>query len=330
MLVTESLRVHPNHLIIHKEYFSDNGEHLSRGNSSIHLLKKNYSNKLSPQSRKKITKAITYMAHISPEKTCYNPKFKSKFKYRLTFVTLTLSSRQQHTDTEIKEKLLHPFLDYMIKTFKLKFYVWKAERQKNCNIHFHIVFDKYINYAIIRDRWNHYQDKLQYISNYWKQAASSSKFPTTKEEYYAVNSTDVHSTRKVKDLARYMCKYMVKDEQSTHIRVKRNSSHHKNTNDLDRSKYSDTSKQYLRQQTGIGRNWGCSYNLTDLKGAYDTLNYNLITEVEKLEQDASCYVFKDDNFKYISFKFEQLEQLGLNEIRKLLLDYINFKFKDIG
>ena len=104
------------------------------------------------------------MAHLAEDKTAYNHKFKSTFKFRLTFITLTLSSRQQHTDTEIKEKLLHPFLDYMIKTYKLKFYVWKAERQRNQNLHFHLIFDKYINYAIIRDRWNHYQDRLNYLS----------------------------------------------------------------------------------------------------------------------------------------------------------------------
>jgi hypothetical protein len=327
MLVTEAIKLHPNSLTIYNEYYSDNGDSIRTGNSGIHTLKRNYNSKLSPQSRKKLQKAITYMAHVSPEKEAYNPKFNSKFKFRLTFVTLTLSYRQQHSDTEIKAQLLQPFLDYMIKTFKLSYYVWKAERQANQNIHFHLIFDKYINYAVIRNKWNHYQEKLQYISSYWQSQAAHKPYPTTKEDYYSVNSTDVHSTRKVKDLARYMCKYMVKDHNSTHQRIKRNNTHWTNTYDLVRDRYSANAKKFLRQQTGIGRNWGCSYNLTDLKGAYDTLNISLLQEVEKLSSHPECYVFVGDHFKYISFKFEQLQQLGLFELSSLLKAYIDFKFK---
>lgn len=326
MLVTEVVRVHPNCLVVYNEYYSNNGDILPKGNKMIHSLKKNYSNKLSLQSKKKLSKAITYMAHITPDKIAYNQKFNSRFKFRLTFITLTLSSRQQHDDTTIKEKLLHPFLDYFIKTYRVNNYVWKAERQKNMNLHFHIIFDTYINYAIIRDRWNHYQDRLNYISNYWHNNNTGKSIPKSKQEYYAVNSTDVHSTRKVKDLARYMCKYMVKDQSSIKLREKRNSWHHKNTNDLDRNKYSAHAKQFLRNLTGIGRTWGCSHSLTDIKGAYDTLNISLIKAIESLENNKDCYVYKGDYFKYISFKYEQLAILKLFELKNMIDEYCLLKF----
>jgi hypothetical protein len=87
-----------------------------------------------------------------------------------TFVTLTLPSQQIHGDNDLKEVLLHPFLDWLKqsseeyykrggnrgkqKGFDVKGFFWRAEPQKNGNIHFHVLVDRYIPWDRIREKWN--------------------------------------------------------------------------------------------------------------------------------------------------------------------------------
>jgi hypothetical protein len=321
MLKEDIVKIHPSSLVLFSRYYSDNGESYSHGNSTLHKLKKINSNQLSISSTKKLTRAITYMAHVVPDKKMYNPKFNSTFKFRLSFITLTLSYRQQHDDTLIKNELLSPFLEWLQKVWHIQFYVWKAERQKNMNIHFHLIIDKYVPYGAIREQWNKYQSKLGYISNYWNQQPSKRGVPVNLRDQFAVNSTDIHSTRKIKDLKRYLCKYMVKNDTSNRIRLKRTAWNWKNTNDLDRNKYSATAKELLKNYKGIGRIWGCSHNLTNLKGASDQLDLELISEIDTICQNKHVYVKNESYFKYICFDYSILKDLGLHRLKKLLDDY---------
>lgn len=326
MIKVDTIRLHPNSAVLLSEYYSDDGNGLSRGNSSIHSRKQINSTKLSSQSRKKMTRAITYMAHISPDKKIHNPKFNSTFKFRLSFITLTLASRQQHDDTVLKKELLHPFLDWLIKVYKINFYVWKAERQKNQNLHFHIIVDKYIPYQIINNKWNRYQDKLHYVRNYWTKDHSNKPFPKTQRDYFAVNGTDIHSTRKVKDLAKYMSKYMIKNDTSNRIREKRNIKHLPKNYDKQTPRYTENSKIYLKNFKGVGRIWGCSYNLSNLKGAYDTLNIAILDELEVLQNHKDVYQKNEAYFKYISFDNKLLDQLKLFHLKNLLNNYLTSQF----
>jgi hypothetical protein len=99
-----------------------------------------------------------------------------------TFVTLTLPSAQVHTDNTIKEKVLNPFIKWITanssetykqgpkkgqkKGFGVSIYFWRAEPQKNTNLHFHIIADKYVPWEAIREKWNHYCENLGYVSRY--------------------------------------------------------------------------------------------------------------------------------------------------------------------
>ncbi|MGV4586845.1 rolling circle replication-associated protein, partial [Ornithobacterium rhinotracheale] len=66
----------------------------------------------------------------------------NKDKY-LSFVTLTLPSAQKHHDRVLR-KILAKYLDHLKKVYGLKNYLWKAETQKNGNIHFHVLIDTQI------------------------------------------------------------------------------------------------------------------------------------------------------------------------------------------
>ena len=82
-----------------------------------------------------------------------------KNKHLCTFVTLTLPAAQQHTDVEITKYCLNPFFSYCRKFFKVRYFAWKKELQKNGNLHFHIVTDRYIDHECLRIAWNRVLDR---------------------------------------------------------------------------------------------------------------------------------------------------------------------------
>lgn len=117
---------------------------------------------------------ITAQARIAAnwQKAAYTPK---KSKHLCTFVTLTLQSQQEHTDTEITQYLINPFLAYARKYFGVRYYIWKKELQKNGNLHFHFVCDRYIDHEYLRRTWNRICNRgavsgvktpFRYVDNY--------------------------------------------------------------------------------------------------------------------------------------------------------------------
>lgn len=93
---------------------------------------------------------------------------KNKTKRSLKMVTLTLCARQKHTDTEVRSGMLNQFLTELRQQHHLKNYIWKAEKQNNGNIHFHIIIDVFIHYRTIRDIWNRIQSNYGYIADFRK------------------------------------------------------------------------------------------------------------------------------------------------------------------
>ena len=114
-----------------------------------------------------------------------------------TFVTLTLPSKQIHSDKLIN-KCLSRFLENLQQSNKIKNYIWRAESQSNGNIHYHILCDKSIDKDYIRERWNSQVNKLGYVDR------SVSDNP---------NSTDIHGLSKVKNVVSYIQKYVTKTEK---------------------------------------------------------------------------------------------------------------------
>lgn len=125
----------------------------------------------------------------------------------LTFVTLTLSSKQAHSDNDVKRKCLTPFIQELIRVYGVQYYFWRAESQKNGNIHFHMVIDSYIHWKQLRDLWNKHQESLKYITEY--------TLKTGKDD---PNSTDVHKLQKIRNVANYVCKYVTKDTDERQIK----------------------------------------------------------------------------------------------------------------
>lgn len=137
-------------------------------------------------------------------KYVWSRKKKRGFKFRINFITLTLSSAQHHPDTYILHKMLFPFLKYLERKHRVTAYIWRAEiqgrrlreRKERC-IHFHITLDKFVHYTHIRNKWN----ALQLAHGYREKGSDP-------------NSTDVHSVREVGKIVSYMSKYISKKVKS--------------------------------------------------------------------------------------------------------------------
>ncbi len=119
----------------------------------------------------------------------------------VTFLTLTLPSKQIHTDTQIN-KILVRFLENLKQSKSVVNYVWKAEPMKNGNLHYHIILDKWIDKHYINNRWNKQINKLGYVDR------STSLNPP---------STEIHSLKKVRNAVSYIQKYMTKLEKNKRV-----------------------------------------------------------------------------------------------------------------
>jgi len=117
----------------------------------------------------------------------------------LSFITLTLSAKQIHGHKEIKRTLLNHFLIVIQRKYEINRWLWKAEVQKNGNIHFHILVDKYIEKKELQGLWNGIQNKLGYVDRFQEKFGHSNP-----------PSTEI---KKVKDLSTtlaYLRKYLTK------------------------------------------------------------------------------------------------------------------------
>ncbi|CAM1341495.1 rolling circle replication-associated protein [Tenacibaculum amylolyticum] len=124
----------------------------------------------------------------------------------VTFVTLTLPTKQMHSDSEIR-RLQTRYIENLQKTYGVKYYVWKAEAQKNGNIHFHLLVDKWIHWTIHRKLWNKQIDKLGYLDAYFEKHGNRN--PNTTQ----VDSLKMDKRkRKLKNITTYVIKYMTKLE----------------------------------------------------------------------------------------------------------------------
>lgn len=219
---------------------------------------------ISKASKKKIMDSINAMYVLSPPRKITMKTGKFIYNFRMSFITLTLPSAQKHDDTFIKSECLNQFLVEIRKHYGVKNYVWKAELQRNQNIHFHLILDKYIDFQALRRRWNRclnkhgyvdaYQEKMQKLTlkQYYEQNSRKgcSDFSVFANRYNVgkrcgwlnPNSVDVRSIYSKKDLAVYLSKYITKPVAK-------------------HEKCSAT----LERELSFGRSWSRSYSLAQLK-----------------------------------------------------------------
>jgi len=205
---------------------------------------------LSQNSKRKLRQRIAWLLYHHTSKFNNISQRTAQLRNNTAFITLTLAAKQAHTDQEIKLKLLNQFLTELRKNYGKVRYVWKAEKQKNGNIHFHIVVNKYVSHVLVREMWNRIQDKLDYVKKY--QLKGKGAMPP---------STEVVGLRRVKNVYKYMVKYMCKGDEKHSI---------------------------------AGRAWGCSDELVKCSNISLKVDTPLIELLDNLAVGKDIYKFSND------------------------------------
>lgn len=227
-----------------------NEENLSRGKKNGYMSKKTKS------------KIKTYIDHLLFLEQ-YAKANDMKKVCQLGFLTLTLPSQQNHTDKFIKGKMLKLFIEDLKRIYDVRCCLWVAEAQKNGNIHFHILIDKFLdnrtcvkdkqgniieqrspedaNYQAITKLWNLKIAKYDYVNQYYANQRAKGNEPEINP-----NTVDIHALKDKNNVKAYLCKYLTKtDEENTQSRKIE------------------------------GLLWGCSDNLRNMKNFEETFGVDL-------------------------------------------------------
>jgi len=236
------------------------------------------------------------------------------FNFRIAFITITLPSRQIHSDNVIKNKCLNSFILELKNFYQVRNYVWRAEKQANGNIHFHIIIDRFVPWSELRDRWNRIINKLGYVDRYqdamkvwhqhgfkvrkdllekWDYEHQLHAYQTSsKSGFNNPNSTDIHSIKKVKNLKAYVAKYMTKNGKT------------------DKPAEINSTEQFAQ----TGRIWGCNHELSNLTGAQCEIDWILSEELERIATESECYHYEGDYFSVYYITIEDVKKLKAHEI----------------
>lgn len=207
---------------------------LAQRENEINLSRGKYNGYMSPKTRSKVKKYLGSWINAIDRLKVDRRLYDLDFVPQIVFVTLTLSSYQIHKDNQIKRKLLMPFIETLKRKHNVKEYFWRAESQKNGNIHFHLLIDSHIPWYNLRSEWNKAQNKLGYVDRYQENhskldlkgyIAKYSLFTkckrSTLERRYEKgvksnwanpNSTDIRELYKVQNKESYIIKYSCKSD----------------------------------------------------------------------------------------------------------------------
>lgn len=246
-----------------------------------------------------MAKAIDLLLEIAPVRKIFNPTIQKSHYFRLAFFTLTLSAPQDpYTDSDIKKNLLERFIR-VYRNKGMRNYIWRAERQKNGNIHFHFITDTFIEKTQLRDSWNNIQNRLEFIDYFEKKFGHRNP-----------NSTDIKSVKGVNEVRSYILKYMTKPEQKDKQQV------------LD--------FQALAKQKG--KVWDCSANLKLNNDTADFLSSDLWAKLQELKEKGLIEQLDGEYYKLFFFNKNSRSRLFPPHFFQAYNDYLDRvrNFQDTG
>lgn len=142
---------------------------------------------VSEATRRKIARHCRILGLASEKRSVRNSKG-NYVDHLCKFITLTLPSEQIHDDKFITKHILGKFLDKCRKLGLLQNYVWRAEKQKNGNIHYHILTDTFANFSLFRRIWYSALRTAGYLQTY------TAKFSTMDFKTYQLQKFNAGKT----------------------------------------------------------------------------------------------------------------------------------------
>ena len=309
------LSVHPNRINLYHEVHWQGLK--PRRNPAVTLkgVSKDHCGKISNVARRKINKAIQYLLFLANDKVLPDTAHGKSYAFKLAFITLTLPSEQVHSDQEIKSLCLNQFLIELRKKWKINNYFWRAEKQKNGNLHFHILVDKFVPWHEMRDVWNRIVNKLGYVDRYrtqmrdfhsggfkvrnellkkWEYKAQIRAYQKGKaNDWCSPNSTDIHSINKIKNIEAYLSKYCTKDEQAKGL---------------------------------TGRLWGCNQELSDIPGGKVVVDNEISKALDSLFEKYSPNYYCGEYFTTYFISMDMLRDVDSLPLFKVLASFLNSHF----
>lgn len=265
---------------------------------------------VSKKANARIKNAIDWLLAITRDKELSNVKTSKNYTWRVNFITLTLSSKQMHSDKIIKEQLLNQFLVEIRKKYGCRNYLWRAEAQANGNIHFHVITDVFIPWRALRTDWNRIQNKLGYVDRFRDKSGKDDP-----------NSTDIHSVAKIKNLSAYLAKYCGKNSKGYVVLATQASPFAPTFAPFkNKSHYPPKNGAKIYRQIH-GNLWGLSQQLSKFKSAKDVIDSEIEQEVEFVQREYPELVKWFDFARVYLLNYNQAIEIGLRRIPKLLYDY---------
>lgn len=166
----------------------------------------NAKGKFSKKSKNRFVKIIKNLVSVYEIDRLNHYCTRSYYNRKMIFVTLTLSQQQFSSDPFIRRNMLNSFLRTIKEKHNVTSYLYCSEAQKNGNIHFHIIINKFINYLTVRGIWNSIQKSYGYMEDYYNE-----------HKTYDANSTDIHSLTSINHIEAYLIKYFTKDQNRRKI-----------------------------------------------------------------------------------------------------------------
>lgn len=283
-----------------------------------------YSGRLTDGARKRLMQAITLLCQASRPRWVRNPQTGTYQYHRLSFITLTVSSTKNLTARKAYQLLLAPFLDWLRKTEKVTTYIWKAELQRRGQIHYHITTPAFIPWERIRATWNRLQHAAGLLDEYAK-----------KHGHFNPNSTDIHETRGVKNMASYLAKELAKNINATRNHARKMVDSLIQAGEIPADKREQFIDEYTGQELKTdGKIWDCSNNLAGIKYYAVPLSYDqekILTQLKKANQ---VRVISGDFWEVIYFSDGSPPDLLSNdqryEFEKYLQDILTDKETDLN
>lgn len=292
------------------------------------LRNNSHHGRISICAKRKLSRSLDYLLFLSKPKHVTKAPHGKNYSFRLSFITLSLSSAQVHSDQVIKSRLLNQFFIEMARKWKVPAYIWRAEKQDNGNIHFHIITSRFIPWNELRNVWNRIQQKLGYVTAYrlnrklwhregfrydprygakWdRQAQYKAYVQGLRTDWDNPNSVDVHSVRHVGNVMSYLCKYLSKNPK-----VSKN-----------------PSEDELKRLFVSGRLWGCSINLSHLTGGRTDVDTGIEQEFERILGSQNVFQIHAQYYSIYYIDYSVLYRLGCKRLLEVFESYVRQKFPE--
>jgi hypothetical protein len=342
----EILKINPDYALIYNEYVGDRSRYYSEKSIS-NLIKNKHKGELSKKAVNRLHTALDWMLLIAKNKTADNLKNKGQFKFKVSMLTLTLPCEQLHDDLFIKKMMLNEFLTILRKKYNLQNYIWKAEKQGNGNIHFHLIIDKYIFYKDINNVWNQILDTHGYIEKYrknqqkkhekgfyydkkkskrWSKSAQLKAFKQGVKTNWRqpTGTTDIHSLKKIRNAKSYLSKYISKNPDVIK-EVNKYSQMYCRVYDVQHvpaDKLEEIKIEVKKKLSIVGNLWYVSRSLSELKGIIMEISDEIGKELNSFRAKALESVIEKDFCTIFKFSIKDIFKNNFTHLGEKVKEYI--------